>query len=53
MDWLNSRGLGGPGARFTEDLPTAALTSVAESFEQLLRDGLSGPNPLPMADGPA
>ncbi len=39
-DWLNSLGLGGPGARFTVDLPTDEVTSVAEAFIRLLHGEL-------------
>ena len=36
-DWLNSLGLGGPGATFTRDLPTEVFTRVGEAFSRLLR----------------
>ncbi|HYT93270.1 MAG TPA: hypothetical protein VEL76_31415 [Gemmataceae bacterium] len=35
--WLNSLGLGGPGASFTRDLPTEMFTRVGEAFIRLLR----------------
>jgi hypothetical protein len=35
--WLNSLGLGGPGATFLRDLPTAVVTTVGEAFLRLLR----------------
>jgi len=34
--WLNSLGLGGPGAAFTRDLPTEVFTRVGEAFIRLL-----------------
>jgi hypothetical protein len=36
-EWLNSLGLGGPGATFTRDLPTEVFTRVGEAFIRLLR----------------
>jgi non-ribosomal peptide synthetase component F len=35
--WLNSLGLGGPGATFARDLPTEVFTRVGETFIRLLR----------------
>jgi hypothetical protein len=35
--WLNSLGLGGPGAIFTMDLSTEVFTRVGETFIRLLR----------------
>jgi hypothetical protein len=36
-DWLNSLGLGPPGAVFTQDAPAEAFTRVGEAFVGLLR----------------
>jgi len=35
--WLNSLGLGGPGATFMRDWPTEVFTRVGETFIRLLR----------------
>jgi hypothetical protein len=35
--WLNSLGLGGPGATFTRDWPAEVFTRVGETFIRLLR----------------
>jgi hypothetical protein len=35
--WLNSLGLGGPGATFTRDVSTEMFTRVGEAFIRLLR----------------
>jgi hypothetical protein len=36
-DWLNSLGVGGPGAAFARDLPTEMFTRVGDAFVRLLR----------------
>ncbi len=36
-DWLNTLGLGGPGATFMRDVPTEMFIRVGEAFIQLLR----------------
>jgi hypothetical protein len=36
-DWLNTLGLGGPGATFTRDLPAEVFTRVGEALIRLLR----------------
>jgi hypothetical protein len=41
MGWLNSLGLGPPGACFTSDLPTELFTRVGEAFIKLLRGELA------------
>jgi hypothetical protein len=40
-DWLNSRGLGGPGSYFERDVPTDAFIPVGEAFIRLLRGEVS------------
>jgi hypothetical protein len=37
LSFLNSFGVGGPGAAFTKDMPTEVFSRVGEHFIRLLR----------------
>ena len=37
LSFLNSFGVGGPGAAFTKDMPTEVFSRVGENFIRLLR----------------
>jgi hypothetical protein len=41
MDWLNSLGLGGPGATFTRDWPAEVFLRVGEALVRLLRGDIT------------